>query len=135
MANTFTEQDNNGNITEPLFSRSRQKYKGERNSGQENLEINSILIDIIRINNQIIDIDNSLENVSLDLVSKISELTEQESLDDGKNLQISNTNILLDDKLTTYGDLEENMILETLNKISGKISRIQSKIKRLENEN
>lgn len=135
MANTFSEENNDGKIVEPVFSRSRQKFKGERNSGQENLEVNALLVDINRINNQILNLDNSLENISLDLVSKISDLTEAEALNDGKNLEISNTRILFDDKVTSYGNLEENMVLETLNKISGKIIKIQNKVKRLENEN
>ena len=135
MANTFSEENNDGKIVEPVFSRSRQKFKGERSSGQENLEANALLVDINRINNQILNLDNSLENISLDLVSKISDLTEAEALNDGKNLEISNTRILFDDKVTSYGNLEENMVLETLNKISGKIIKIQNKVKRLENEN
>lgn len=135
MANTFSEENNDGKIVEPVFSRSRQKFKGERSSGQENLEVNALLVDINRINNQILNLDNSLENISLDLVSKISDLTEAEALNDGKNLEISNTRILFDDKVTSYGNLEENMVLETLNKISGKIIKIQNKVKRLENEN
>lgn len=135
MANTFTEDNTTGKIIEPLFSRSRQKFKGERNSGQENLEINALLVDIHRVNNQITDLDNSLEDISLNLVSKISDLTEEEMLDDGKNFELLNTNILLDDRVTSYGDLEQDMILETLNKISGKITKIQNKVKRLENEN
>lgn len=135
MANTFSEENNDGKIVEPVFSRSRQKFKGERSSGQENLEVNALLVDINRINNQILNLDNSLENISLDLVSKISDPTEAEALNDGKNLEISNTRILFDDKVTSYGNLEENMVLETLNKISGKIIKIQNKVKRLENEN
>ena len=135
MANTFTEESNDGTIIEPLFSRSRQKFKGERNSGQENLEINALLVDIHRVNNQISDLDTSLENISLNLVSRISDLTEAEALDDGKNFEVSNTNILFDDQVTSYGDLEESMILETLNKISAKISKIENKVRRLENEN
>jgi hypothetical protein len=135
MANTFSDQDNSGKIIEPFFSRSRQKFKGERNSGQENLEINALIVDINRINNQALSIEDSLENISLNLVSKISDLTEAEILDDGKNFEISNTNILIDDQTSSYGTLEQAMILETLNKISGKIKKVQNKIKRLENGN
>lgn len=135
MANTFSDQDNSGKIIEPFFSRSRQKFKGERNSGQENLEINALIVDFNRINNQALSIEDSLENISLNLVSKISDLTEAEILDDGKNFEISNTNILIDDQTSSYGTLEQAMILETLNKISGKIKKVQNKIKRLENGN
>jgi hypothetical protein len=135
MANTFSDKDNSGKIIEPFFSRSRQKFKGERNSGQENLEINALIVDINRINNQALSMEDSLENISLDLVSKISDLTEIEILDDGKNFEISNTNILIDDQTSPYGTLEQAMVLETLNKISGKIKKIQNKIKRLENGN
>jgi hypothetical protein len=135
MANTFNENQDSETIIEPVFSRSRQKYKGERSSGQENLEINALLVDLNRIDNQAVSIDSSLGNVSLNLVAKISDLTEEEILDNGKNFEIENTDILFDDRVTSYGDLEQSMILETLSKISGKITRIQNKIKRLENEN
>jgi conjugal transfer/entry exclusion protein len=134
MANTFNENLDSEKIIEPIFSRSRQKYKGNRNSIQENLEINAFIIDVNRIESQATSLDSSLENISLNLVSRITDLSDEDILQDGKDFEIENTNILFDDKLSEYGTLEQNMILESLNKISGKITRLQNKIKRLENE-
>jgi hypothetical protein len=134
MANTFNEKLDSEKVIEPIFSRSRQKYKGNRNSTQENLEINAFIIDVNRIEAQATSLDFSLENISLNLVSRITDLSDENILQDGKDFEIENTNILFDDKLSEYGTLEENMILESLNKISGKITRLQNKIKRLENE-
>jgi hypothetical protein len=134
MANTFNEKLDSEKIIEPIFSRSRQKYKGNRNSIQENLEINAFIIDVNRIESQATSLDSSLENISLNLVSRITDLSDEDILQDGKDFEIENTNILFDDKLSEYGTLEQNMILESLNKISGKITRLQNKIKRLENE-
>jgi conjugal transfer/entry exclusion protein len=134
MANTFNENLDSEKIIEPIFSRSRQKYKGNRNSIQENLEINAFIIDVNRIESQATSLDSSLENISLNLVSRITDLSDEDILQDGKDFEIENTNILFDDKLSEYGTLEQNMILESLNKISGKITKLQNKIKRLENE-
>ena len=51
MAKTFySESEYFSNIEEPMFTRSRKTYKGDRPSAEENLEINSLIVNFYILN-------------------------------------------------------------------------------------
>lgn len=130
MAKTFyNESEYFSNIEEPMFTRCRKKYKGERSSLEENLEINSLIVNFHRIKNSIDALNSSLDTLSSDLIHNTSTYTEEEALNDGKNYSIEGVEIYVDNN----GAVLEDMILETISKISGKINKLESKITRLEN--
>ena len=125
MGKTFQDTDQY-KIIEPVFSRSRQSFRGSRSSAVENLEINAILVDLHRLESNVSLIENTIESVQSDLVSNLNTLTEQEVLEDGANFEIE------DVQVSFLSNPEQSMILETLNKISSKIQRTKNKIQRLE---
>jgi len=125
MAKTFQEK-NEYKVAEPMFSRLRQSFRGHRDSAKENLEINAMLVDLHRLQNNVVLIENKISSVQSDLVSKLNNLTEQEILEDGIDFEIEDVEVSFQE------NPEQNMILETLNKISAKIQRTKNKIERLE---
>lgn len=133
MPKTYFDQSEKNNLIEPMFSRNRQTYRGTRSSSKENLEINSLLIDFNRLNNQSSSLEDQLNEVCNDLVYDIYSLTESENKNDGKNYEVTEVIHMIDDKSGTYGDTEEPMFLETISKLTGKIQRIKNKLIRLEN--
>jgi len=131
MPITYTKQSHTKRLIEPLFSRFRQKYRGTRNSKKENLEINSLLADFNRINNQLDSISLTCDSYSIGINGKIFSLVEQEVLVDGVNIQPEGVTAysLNIDATPSASSISINDIV----KITGKLSRLQSKIKFLEN--
>lgn len=131
MPITYTKQSHTKRLIEPLFSRFRQKYRGTRNSKKENLEINSLLADFNRINNQLDSISLSCDSYSIGINGKIFSLVEEEVLVDGVNIQPEGVTAysLNIDATPSASSIGINDIV----KITGKLSRLQSKIKFLEN--
>jgi len=65
MENYFSnEKDKKNDIYQPLLSRSRQIYRGPRNSEQENLEQDQLVIDIARLKKKLLEIENKLNSMS-----------------------------------------------------------------------
>lgn len=129
MAKTFyDESEYFSNIEEPMFTRSRKTYRGERSSAEENLEINSLIVNFNRIKNSIESLNSLLDTLSSNLVYSTSVYTQSEALNDGRDYSIEGVEINIDN-----GEYDGDMILETISKISGKISKLESKISRLEN--
>ncbi len=83
MPITYTKQSHTKRLIEPFFSRFRQKYRATRNSKRENLEMNSLIVDFNRINNQLDSINLTCDNYSASINGKISSLIEAEVLVDG----------------------------------------------------
>ena len=131
MPITYTKQSHTKRLIEPLFSRFRQKYRGTRNSKKENLEINSLLADFNRINNQLDSTSLTCDSYSIGISGKIFSLVEEEVLVDGVNIQPEGvTAYSLDiDATPSASSISINDIV----KITGKLSRLQNKIKFLEN--
>jgi tetrahydromethanopterin S-methyltransferase subunit B len=125
MAKVFYLEDSFP-IKEPLFTRSRKPYRGSRSSAEDNLEMNSLIVNFHRLQNEINSIEGMIDNLSRNLVGKISDTTNFQAPNDGIEYEISGVNISIQGN-------EESMILDTISKISGKIKRLESKIKRLEN--
>lgn len=133
MPKTFIDESQLSKLVEPMFSRLRQKYRGNRYSQEQNLEINSMLVDLHRLNNSCLDIENQLNEVCNNLVFNVYNITETENINDGKNYEIQDVLSMVDDNTGSYGDNEEPMLLETITKLTGKIQRIKNKLIRLEN--
>lgn len=131
MPITYTKQSHTKRLIEPLFSRFRQKYRGTRNSKKENLEINSLLADFNRINNQLDSISLTCDSYSIGINGKIFSLVEEEVLVDGVNVQPEGVTAysLTIDATPSASSIGINDIV----KITGKLSRLQNKIKFLEN--
>ena len=131
MPITYTKQSHTKRLIEPLFSRFRQKYRGTRNSKKENLEINSLLADFNRINNQLDSISLTCDSYSICINGKIFSLVEEEVLVDGVNVQPKGVTAysLNIDATPSASSIGINDIV----KITGKLSRLQNKIKFLEN--
>jgi hypothetical protein len=131
MPITYTKQSHTKRLIEPLFSRFRQKYRGTRNSKKENLEINSLLADFNRINNQLDSISLTCDSYSIGINGKIFSLAEEEVLVDGVNVQPEGVTAysLNIDATPSASSIGINDIV----KITGKLSRLQNKIKFLEN--
>lgn len=125
MAKTFYIEDSFP-IKEPLFTRSRKPYRGSRSSAEDNLEMNSLIVNFHRLQNSINSIEGTVDDLSGNLVGQILGTTSAQALNDGIDYEISEVEISIE-------NMEENMVLDTISKISGKIKRLESKIKRLEN--
>jgi hypothetical protein len=130
MPITYTKQSHTKRLIEPFFSRFRQKYRGTRNSKRENLEMNSLIVDFNRINNQLDSIDLTCDGYSADINGKIFSIVEADVLLDGVDVEIDGVSAVIVDEISaTPSYLNINDIV----KITGKLSRLQSKIKFLEN--
>jgi hypothetical protein len=130
MPITYTKQSHTKRLIEPFFSRFRQKYRATRNSKRENLEMNSLIVDFNRINNQLDSINLTCDNYSASINGKISSLIEAEVLVDGVDVQIDGVSASIVDEITSsVSGIDINDIV----KITGKLSRLQNKVKFLEN--
>lgn len=128
MSIIFENSNKRNRVREPIFQKNRVKYKGYRNSTEENLETNLLKLDITRIYNE-------LETIDLSVLDKLETIVVGNfPLDNSIKLQdgISNT---VDDVQFYYDELEsslENLELHSINKLSGILNRIISKVQRLE---
>ena len=93
--------------------------------------INSLLADFNRINNQLDSISLTCDSYSIGINGKIFSLVEEEVLVDGANIQPEGVTAysLNIDATPSASSISINDIV----KITGKLSRLQSKIKFLEN--
>lgn len=131
MAKTFKQVNKSKRIREPLYTRSRAKYRAVRSSSQENVETNVIKIDISRLSNELSAVDISiLEDLTI-LVGDKSDITTSVLLDDGLSYQIDGVDFTFSQdglSSTVFTDIE----IDTIDKLSGKISRLYNKINILE---
>jgi hypothetical protein len=132
MPKTYFENNDRKGPIEPVTSRARKSYRGSRSSAEENLEINSIIVDLNRMNLNLDRMQTSIDNVSKNLVSNISNLSSEEILNNGTDYEVEDVGYFIDDRVSAYGSNEQDMVLSTINKMSGTIKKLQSKISRLE---
>ncbi len=133
MGITFSKKSNRRRIVEPLFNRSRQKYRASRISSSEILEMNSLILDLERIVIELDDIDTSAITQSYGLSGNIKSISLVDKLNDGPDYNIDGVEINIDDPNTSYGSSIENLSIKNNNILSARLSRIENKIKRLEN--
>ncbi len=92
--------------------------------------MNSLIVDFNRINNQLDSINLTCDNYSASINGKISSLIEAEVLVDGVDVQIDGVSASIVDEITSgVSGIDINDIV----KITGKLSRLQNKVKFLEN--
>jgi len=130
MPITYTKQSHTKRLIEPFFSRFRQKYRGARNSKRENLEMNSLIVDFNRINNQLDLIDSTCNNYSANINGKIYSIVETEVLVDGVDVEVDGVAALAVDEITNNAS---TININDIVKITGKLSRLHNKVKFLEN--
>jgi hypothetical protein len=130
MPITYTKQSHTKRLIEPFFSRFRQKYRGSRNSKRENLEMNSLIVDFNRIDNQLDSIDASCNNYSASINGKISSIVEEEVLVDGVDVEVNGVTASAVDEITHNASIID---INNIVKITGKLSRLHNKVKFLEN--
>lgn len=133
MGITFSKKSNRRRIVEPLFNRSRQKYRASRVSLSETLEMNSLILDLERIQLDLDKIDASILAQSYGLSGNIKSISLGDKLNDGPDYDIDGVEINIDDPSTSYGSSQDNLSIKNTNILSARLSRIESKIKRLEN--
>lgn len=133
MGITFSKKSNRRRIVEPLFNRSRQKYRASRVSSSETLEMNSLILDLERIQLDLDEIDASILAQSYGLSGNIKSISLGDKLNDGPDYDIDGVEINIDDPSTSYGSSQDNLSIKNTNILSARLSRIESKIKRLEN--
>jgi hypothetical protein len=127
MPKIYSNQQNVERFREPVFSIRRTKFRGSRSSESENLETNLIKIDLSRILKELETIDTSIEDDLIYLLGDINDITTEVLADDGLSYQISGVQFYYDDTSTL-----ENLEIDTTQKISGRLSRLLSKVQRLE---
>ena len=120
----YNENDKSKNIYQPLFTRSRQKYRGPRESAGENLEQDQILVDIARLKNRI----SSLENILI-------EMSESFYFHNSATPNINSATPFYDISYKKYEDEEESYyISEDTVSLSSELFRLYRKLNLLENQ-
>lgn len=127
MPKTYSNQQNIERFREPVFNIRRAKFRGSRSSQSENLETNLIKIDLSRILNELETVSTTIEDDLVYLIGDINDITTEVLLDDGLSYEISGVQFYYDDTSTT-----ENLEVDTISKISGRLSRLLNKVQRLE---
>lgn len=120
----YNENDKSKNIYQPLFIRSRQKYRGPRESAGQNLEQDQILVDIARLKNRI----SSLENILI-------EMSESFYFHNSATPNINSATPFYDISYKKYEDEEESYyISEDTVSLSSELFRLYRKLNLLENQ-
>lgn len=129
MATTYREIKR---FIQPLYQKYRGTFRGPRSSEKENLEMNKILIDLKRLDNEIENIDQGIYEKTRIIVGgkDPAELTIHEEYEDGKYYIFSD--VIVD----FYSDsaTPDYITLDSLPTALSKLSRLNLKIKRLENK-
>lgn len=128
MGITFSKRLNRRRLVEPLFTKTRQKFRGNRNSLYENNEINSLIVDMERLKIELDSIEISITENSLNLVGYLNTLTEEQKLADAPLYEIPEVEVHYDGNTSGMQQLS----LRNLNDLSAKLSSLESKIKFME---
>jgi len=127
MAKTYTEIKR---IIQPLYQRYRNVFRGPRNSEMENMEMNKILIDMHRLDEYILNVDDRIYDEQRILVGHVDPEKPQihEEYYDGKYY------IFSDVQFEYYGDsaTPDYLQIDTLDTAASKLTRLSKKIKILE---
>lgn len=127
MSITYSNSVKRNRIVEPLFQKNKIRYRNVRNSQLENLETNLLKLDITRLYNQLSEIDTLVLDDIRIFVSDGNPSTSTILLDDGLTNEISDIDFYYDDTESL-----EQLEIDVINKLSGRLSRLLQKIQRLE---
>lgn len=128
MSITYTKRLNTKRIREPLFQKSRTKYRASRSSELENFETNLLKLDITRILIELSEIDVNVIEKIIYFIGDKKLITDEVKLDDGLSSELIGINLFFD----KVGATEDSVLLESMDRLSSKMSRLFFKIKRLE---
>lgn len=117
-------------VKQPLFQINRSRYRGVRGSEVENLETNLIKMDLTRIESQLNEIDASIVDNLEVFVGNKQDINLVTNLDDGLSSTIIGVDIKFENLL-----LEEDIKIDSIDKLSGQVSRLITKVSRLEKGN
>jgi len=115
---------------QPLLGRSRVRYRSSRLSEKENLETNLLKIDITRILNELNSVDQKILTDLEYFIGDKADLTTEAMLEDGLSHKVDGVQVYIDSPSAQLEDL----YLDSVDKISSRLSRIKNKIERLEKE-
>jgi hypothetical protein len=121
-------------ISQPLYQRYRNTYRGPRSSQMENMEMNKILIDIKILEEKTEALNLKVyEDVRIFINQVDPELNEIHSLEDDGFYYTFAADMLT---FNEYGGSPDPDYLEipVLNTVSGRLSRLAEKVKNLENK-
>lgn len=131
MARSYREKNR---ILQPLYQRYRNTYRGSRNSGVENMEMNKILIDIKILEEKCEALDSKVyEDVRIFINQIDPEVNEIHTLEDDGFFYRFTDNTLTFNGHDGSGNAD-NLKIPVLNTVSGRISRLAQKVKNLENK-
>ena len=136
MPKIYTNQSNSTRIREPLFNISRVKYKGSRLSEQENVETNLLKLDITRISLELEQIDSAVIENLVYLIGDITDITDSVKLNDGLSYSVAGitTSIFGYKDPDIESPTTQVLSIDVTNKLGAKLSRLYSKVTRLESE-
>jgi hypothetical protein len=128
MGITFSKRSNRRRLVEPLFVKTRQKFRGNRISLSEKNEINSLIVDMERLKIELDSIEVSIAQNSVNLVGYLNTLTEVEKINDEPLYDITGVEVHYDGKTSGV----EQLSLRNLNDLSAKLSSLESRIRFME---
>lgn len=131
MSISFQKSESKYKIREPLFSINRTKFKSDRSSLSENVESNLLRIDLSRILNELQSIDDSILEKIICFNGELINYTLENKLNDGISSELEGLDLYIDKELAT----EQELVVDTTEKLSGNLSRLFYKISLLESGN
>lgn len=114
-------------VKQPLFQLNRSKFRGPRISFSDNLESNLFKLDVTRIELQLKEVDESIIDKLEIFTGNKKDISLEINLDDGLSSVISGVDIKFEELV-----LEEDIKVDSLDKAAGQVSRLISKLNRLE---
>jgi len=129
MSISFSRKNNQ--VREPLLKLNRIKFKSERNSLLENVETNVLKIDFTRLLNELNSIDLQIDEKISYFITDVADYTLEAKNDDGVKYTYEDIEIYIDDDSAVQVPLQ----IDSVEKISGQLSRLFYKTKLLESNN
>jgi hypothetical protein len=120
-------------VVQPFFERFRQRYRGHRNSVDENREMNFFLIDVNKINNTLTSISTSIDDVEKNFIGNLNNLSSLEISEDGLFYDLSPIRVFYQDVYELNTPAEQSLYLSKANRLSAILARLETKVTRIEN--
>lgn len=121
---------NKKRFREPVFQKTRAVYKSNRSSENENLDSESMLVDVARLYEEIDNLDETILDKITYFIGDPADYTQAAKLLDGISYNLSGIEIKFEETASI-----QSLSIDTTNKLSGRLSRLLNKVSRLENGN
>jgi hypothetical protein len=119
----YSQYDNSKNIVQPHLQRVRQRYRGYRDSGKDNLESHQFILDVSILLKKINDFEN--------LMSQMASLT---YFHNSASPYFVAATPFFNASYKMYSNPENRVLIEDMLELSSTLNRISNKIKLLENQ-